>query len=511
MVNLTSKPFPWRFGMAYLGLLCIVLFPIWNCDYLPLQDYTNHLARMFVIANIQDDTNLQKFYEVQFNILPNLAMDLTVPWLSHIIPLQLAGRLFVTAIIVLITSGCVFLSWVVWKIPNVMSLASFLIVFNHAFLKGFLNFLIGIGFCLWAIGFWILARDRSLFKRWLLGSLMGLFLFFCHIYAFGVYAIAIVGSELIMSLKDCRFEFKRAAILYVQNVSQLILPLLAYGFSPTADAKMQLSFATWEQKIWIYPQTLVPFSSYSEVLLQITTLFCIAEIFYLFLFKKIQISAAILAPIAAILVVYIFIPRNMSGGWNTDWRLLLPILLLTFSSTFVVSKPKLWQKISAIALVLLVLLQVYSVNRTWTNVQGEYQQIQNLITKIEPGHRLFFTRAYSSYHYECYPIMHAATSAAIAKSAFVPSLFAFDKQQPLQFKDSPIPVIKKPRACPGYSEDIYQDVEWPEAIAYYDYLLIGFPEQFEDLPTNLDRIAAEDIYTLYRTPRLADNDPPSAP
>ena len=47
-------------------------------------DYPNHLARMFVITHIATDPILARMYEVNWNVVPNLAMDLIVPPLSAI-------------------------------------------------------------------------------------------------------------------------------------------------------------------------------------------------------------------------------------------------------------------------------------------------------------------------------------------------------------------------------------------------------------------------------------------
>ena len=60
-------------------LAVITSIPILVYPWPPLSDYMNHLARMHVIAAINTDPDLSRFYEVHWQIIPNLMMDLVVP------------------------------------------------------------------------------------------------------------------------------------------------------------------------------------------------------------------------------------------------------------------------------------------------------------------------------------------------------------------------------------------------------------------------------------------------
>jgi hypothetical protein len=62
---------------------------------------------MYVIGRIDTDPVLARIYEVVWGVVPNLAMDLIVPPLSHVIPLDVAGRLFITLALLLPVAGVV--------------------------------------------------------------------------------------------------------------------------------------------------------------------------------------------------------------------------------------------------------------------------------------------------------------------------------------------------------------------------------------------------------------------
>src|SRR6266852_3219038 len=64
-------------------MLLVASIPIWTNPLPPLSDYVNHLARMHVIAAINSDPDLARFYEIDWQPIPNLMMDLIVPVLAR--------------------------------------------------------------------------------------------------------------------------------------------------------------------------------------------------------------------------------------------------------------------------------------------------------------------------------------------------------------------------------------------------------------------------------------------
>jgi hypothetical protein len=54
---------------------------------------------------------VQQFYEVHWALLPNLAMDLIVPGLTHFIPTETAGKIFITVTLLLLYTGTIMLHY----------------------------------------------------------------------------------------------------------------------------------------------------------------------------------------------------------------------------------------------------------------------------------------------------------------------------------------------------------------------------------------------------------------
>src|SRR5581483_10156944 len=88
----------------------LISVPIWTHPLPPLSDYVNHLARMHAIATLSQDPQLASFYQIQWQVIPNLTMDLIVPLLAHVMKIYLAGQVFVVAMFALIVSGALALN-----------------------------------------------------------------------------------------------------------------------------------------------------------------------------------------------------------------------------------------------------------------------------------------------------------------------------------------------------------------------------------------------------------------
>src|SRR2546429_4727961 len=94
-----------QIAALFVTLAAIASVPILLYPWPPLSDYINHLARMHVIATIRSDPNLALFYQVEWQIIPNLMMDLIVPILQRVMNVYLAGQVYTIMSFVLILSG----------------------------------------------------------------------------------------------------------------------------------------------------------------------------------------------------------------------------------------------------------------------------------------------------------------------------------------------------------------------------------------------------------------------
>src|SRR5438105_2017301 len=185
-----------QIAALFVTLAAIASVPILLYPWPPLSDYINHLARMHVIATIRSDPNLALFYEVEWQVIPNLMMDLIVPILQRVMNVYLAGQAYTIMTFVLILSGTLTLNRQLYRHWSVLPLIAFPLLYNNVFLVGTMNYLFGIGLALWALTSWVALRERAVALRLAVSTLFMLALFFCHLFAVGVYGLGLLAFEL---------------------------------------------------------------------------------------------------------------------------------------------------------------------------------------------------------------------------------------------------------------------------------------------------------------------------
>src|SRR6476660_3611098 len=94
-----------QIAALFAVLAAIASIPILLYPWPPLGDYINHLARMHVIATVRSDPDLARFYQVDWQVIPNLMMDLIVPVLQRVMNVYLAGQTYTIMCFVVILSG----------------------------------------------------------------------------------------------------------------------------------------------------------------------------------------------------------------------------------------------------------------------------------------------------------------------------------------------------------------------------------------------------------------------
>jgi hypothetical protein len=185
-----------QIAALFAMLVAIASIPVLLYPWPPLGDYINHLARMHVIATVRSDPDLARFYQVDWQVIPNLMMDLIVPVLQRVMNVYLAGQTYTIMCFVVILSGTMALNRQLYGRWSVLPLIAFPLLYNSVFLVGTMNYLFGIGLSLWALAAWAALRERAMPLRLAISTLFVLALFFCHLFSVGVYALGLFAFEL---------------------------------------------------------------------------------------------------------------------------------------------------------------------------------------------------------------------------------------------------------------------------------------------------------------------------
>src|ERR1051326_2493557 len=172
-----------RFWALFLGLFVITALPVLHVVLPPFVDYPNHLARMHVLIEQPRSEALQRYYEIRWRPLPNLAMDLVVPMLARVMTLDWAGKVFILMYLALLPGGTALLHRVATGRWSVWPLFAFLFLYTHVLIWGFPNYLFGLGLALPAFALWLALAKRMAALRTGVASAGALVIFFAHLEA----------------------------------------------------------------------------------------------------------------------------------------------------------------------------------------------------------------------------------------------------------------------------------------------------------------------------------------
>src|SRR6266496_4428789 len=183
-------------AVLFVVFALVASIPVITHPLPPLTDYVNHLARMHVIATIGNDPDLSRFYEIDWQIIPNLMMDLVIPRLVRFMSVYHAGQVFTVATFVLILSGTLAFNRALFGSWSVLPLVAFPLLYNHVFLVGVMNYMFGLGLALWGLAAWVWLRERIWPLRLVVSAAFVLAMFFCHLFAVALYGMGLFAIEL---------------------------------------------------------------------------------------------------------------------------------------------------------------------------------------------------------------------------------------------------------------------------------------------------------------------------
>ena len=180
-------------------MLCLI--QIWLPEYYLTCDGPCHLYNASVVHDLWTGSNrdfYNFFYKHVYSIDPNSLTTYALALLLFIAKAAAAEKIFLTAYVLIYTSGFVLLmrkisggsdsSWLV---------SGFICIFTYALSKGFYNFSFGVAVWLWMIWAWLRYMDKPSIARLSFYSVITAVTFFTHLlpFTFGlITTAALVGS-----------------------------------------------------------------------------------------------------------------------------------------------------------------------------------------------------------------------------------------------------------------------------------------------------------------------------
>jgi hypothetical protein len=502
----------------FVVLAAITVIPVILYPWPPLADYINHLSRMHIIATIGSDPDLSKFYDVNWQIIPNLMMDMIVPPLQRLMSVYAAGQLYTIASFMLIIAGTLALNRQLFGRWSVLPLIAFPLLYNNVFLVGTMNYIFGMGLALWAMAAWVGLREHNPVIRLTVSLLFVLGLFFCHLFAVGVYGLGLVAFEISRLIELYRSRSHRTGpagaklwpiVDFVATGLPFlpVLPLLM--MSPTWG--LRASFV-WELngKLDGLLYVVEVYSHFAALLL--TAIVAFAAGFGL-RHRALQFHSTGWALLIVGAITYFAMPRIIFETYMADQRLPISLAFMVIACAHLNLGHDHVRRGFAAVLVLLLAIRVFEVQSVWADASKTIVAFRDSVRLIERGSKILVAYADPDAGDDTRDLVlvHAACSAIIERSALVTTAFTVKGKQILEVREPYRNRVDRLDGTPPSVAQLLQVAEegpqqdgadnyWNKWTTDYDYVYVLFTESGYENPdsTRLTALYTGERFALFR-------------
>jgi hypothetical protein len=399
-------------------------------------DYPNHAARLFVECNLGDPV-LSRMYTVEYDLIPNLAIDLiNRPLCGLVEPLTLVrGAMIATLAGVLV---------MVWKLhrllndgePNAFVLLAPAMTFNIVTSMGYLNYFIGT--FLFLVFVWCMLKYRVLERHKalaiLLPNLFGAALFLCHVFALALAGVFLFGLR--FGAASGRPLLKRTLDAGLMTAASFVVPFL---MMLTAERSgFGLNYAPiGKLRTFLAPML---YSSIYEALF--VAFIWVALFYWAFREKKIFLVPALFWPVVFLMAFSFSLPSALLDAVDLDSRSLVSVAYLAITAVRIrtaVGKSALRETKAEIAAAVVAALTLSSQLlvavpqiRTFEQQAAEFRAALKIIEPASPVVSILNTDRTPRVPKRFY--VHLTSYLTLDQRAFNPSEFTGKGMQPMLAK-----------------------------------------------------------------------------
>ncbi|WP_233858196.1 hypothetical protein [Paraburkholderia sp. HD33-4] len=421
---------------VWLIATIVASVPFLTTSVPPLGQHFYNIVRVDILSH---PASYVRNFVVQWDVLPDLAMDLAVPWFTKFIPVEWATWLFTLVELGLLTSGCLVLSRVANGRWSWLPFISFLLLYNWILIRGYDNFLFGLGVCFWAIAAHVALR-RSTLVRILVSCGSALVIYFCHLFPLAVFALITGTWELGCFIRERKFSIHALARHAAASIIPLLLPFALLVHSSTGGLHGATNFGLF------------------RVLSKIA--YCV---------DVLSVGNRV-ADVAIVAGLVVFVVTGLVQRWWTcepEFRITvfaLPLVVLlapfdAFASYGVIERcglsfaflltalvgiqpsvaPRL-QRIGALVLTLVFVLRIATVTEDWRGGRPVIQAYRSTFASLKAGSVLFQYKQDTAYPspwkdpHRWNPYLDKVVALATVDGVLVPDLYLKAGQQPVLYR-----------------------------------------------------------------------------
>ncbi len=421
-----------RLGILLLSMavLVLALAPIAATPYLPILDGASHEARLVALRQLLTGAG-SPFYTLDTLFLANMGFDLVGVGLLEWFSPQMAGRVFQAATTVLTFTGIMALNRVAAGAWRAWPLVTALLLYNLFTLLGFFGYELGVGLLFWALAGRLLLVGRPVLARFAAGSVAGVVLLFCHVSAFGIYAVMLAGMGL-EALWRARSALGQVLLMGAELVPACVL----YGLMVSGGHEPpRYEWPYWRSKIFSAIDTVTSGSVAGDAAFLVGA----AAVGLLLVLGRVRVHRPLAPGLVLLVLLYFAIPGHVSGGSYVDTRLPVVIVLLALASCRVEMR---WARAGAALLAVagaaFVVKQV-ALTVLWSAEGRALSEIAAVFERLPRGAVVFQSECYPDpydvpavYVSRQPPVQHVAGMAAFGGDRFAAVSWTLKGQQPIQ-------------------------------------------------------------------------------
>jgi hypothetical protein len=462
--------------------------------------------------------DLSRFYNIEWQIVPNLMMDVLVPPLARMMSVYAAGQVFLVFTLLLIISGVMALNRALFKHWSVLPLIAFPLLYNYVFLVGVMNYMFGIGLSLWALAAWVGLRERAWPYRMIASAFFVLVLFFCHLFAVGLYGVGLLAVECERLWAQRKLPIWPRLIDFVATGIPFIpvIPLLLE--SPTIGFWYDFY---WEQRGKIDGLMMI-IAVYSDIVAFALTAVVVGAGVWAFRHKLLSIHPIGFALLAVGGAVYLILPRMLFATYMADQRLPIALAFMFIACIHVELRHELVRRGFLAILFLVLVVRVIEVDLNWTSLSQETLSFRESTKRIARGSTVLIAHADTAAGDDVKDLglVHAGCLAMIERSALVTRAFTVRGKQIMHVQpayaghvdaeDGEAPSINELILVLDGRKDA-SDRYWNDWQNRYDYVYVLFTEDEMDnpAPKRLTQVYDGGRFKLFRINKTAAQTAPA--
>ncbi|HEX7935475.1 MAG TPA: hypothetical protein VF573_20705 [Paraburkholderia sp.] len=426
---------PLQLWSVWLIGTLVASVPLFITSIPPLGQHFYNIVRVDILSH---PANYAGNFVIRWDALPDLAMDLTVPWLARMMPVEWAAWLFIFVELALLTSGCLMVSRAVNGRWSWLPLLSFLLLYNWILVRGYDNYLFGMGLCLWAIALHVALR-KSIVARIAVSCCSALLIYFCHLFPLAVFALVTGTWELGCLIQEGRVRGRSLARHAAACFLPLVLPVLLLAHSSTGGlgGSIDFGFIHIFAKISRWLDVFAVGNPAGDVAI-LASLGLTIVVGLLLRWWTCKPECVI--TVAALPVVALFAPFSAFASYGVVERCALSFaFLLTALIGVRDSTPRL-QRIGAFLLVLVFAFRIGTVTADWRAAKPAIEAYRTTFASLQSGSVLFQYKQDTTYPSprtaprRWNPYLDKVVALATLNDVLVPDLYLKAGQQPVLFR-----------------------------------------------------------------------------